>query len=126
MVIRGALEEASVGFICEAVDEGVGQVDGKAQALGVQSGLVEVDGAAEQCGVRVEQLDIIALALAPAVVEGFGAVVPQLFLEECQVLAGDLDVLGLVEDDASAGEGTEHESIPGAEDLVIAQGTGSL
>ena len=64
-----ALPEAAAHRVVEAFHHGVGQLDGEGEVGRIEGGFVEVDDAGQQVGISVEQLDRIALALAPSVVE---------------------------------------------------------
>ena len=87
--------------------------------LGFQRGLVKIEHAAEEKSVTLQQLHIVALSVAPAVVERLGLRIPQLGLEEGGVLLRRSQQRVITEHDARASHRPEHETIPRREHFIV-------
>ena len=112
--------------IVEAADHGIRDGLRPIEGGGIEGGFIEINQAGEKEGIGVEQLDRIALAVVPAMVERLGLGVPEVALEECGVSFGGDAVGGITEDGVSSREGTEHQTVPGGEDFVVPVGAYSL
>ena len=64
-----ALPESAGRAVVEAGDQGIGELDREGENGGVQGGFVEVQSSVEQAGVVVQELGLVAFAVAPAMIE---------------------------------------------------------
>src|SRR5205823_14223185 len=74
--IGGALPESAILSIVKFSEHRFGEIDSKFQVLRLEGGLIQVNDTGEEKSVTFQQLDLIALAVAPAVIESFGARIP--------------------------------------------------
>ena len=125
-------EKSAVFAVFEEFEEAGGEVEGGLEVGGIEGGFVEIEEGLDEEGVIIEEAGDGAFAFAPAAIERAGFGIVEVFEDKrgcakggIAAFLGEIRVVGS-ENAGAAGEGGDHQGVPGGDDFVVKVGAGAF